>query len=113
VREAELMARDHWTREELLALQRNRLQALITYAVTHSSDYREALGADAANRPLAELPALPKSTMMAEFDVPERLRQALLAAIRSTGAVPPTVGVEPIPALKPEPSGKIRLVRSA
>jgi phenylacetate-CoA ligase len=68
MREAELMAHDRWSREQLLAFQRERVQALIRHAVTHSLYYREVLGTDAAERPLAELPTLPKSTMMAEFD---------------------------------------------
>jgi phenylacetate-CoA ligase len=68
VRDAELLARDRWSREELLAFQRERLQALITHAVTNSAYYRDVLGADAAERPLSELPTLPKNTMMAEFD---------------------------------------------
>ena len=68
MREAELMAHDRWSRDDLVAFQRRRVRALVTHAVTHSPYYREALGADAADRPLAELPTLPKSTMMAEFD---------------------------------------------
>jgi phenylacetate-CoA ligase len=68
MREAELMARDRWTREELLAFQRERVQALVEHAVTNSPYYRQALGTDAAERPLSELPTLPKATMMAEFD---------------------------------------------
>ncbi|HJV15648.1 MAG TPA: AMP-binding protein [Propionibacteriaceae bacterium] len=83
MREAELMARDRWSREQLLAFQRERVQALIRHAVTHSPYYREVLGADAAERPLAELPTLPKSTMMAEFDkivTDPRLRLADLRA---------------------------------
>jgi phenylacetate-CoA ligase len=83
MREAELMARDRWTREELLAFQRERVQALVAHAVTNSPYYREALGTDAAERPLAELPTLPKATMMAEFDrvvADPRLRLADLQA---------------------------------
>jgi phenylacetate-CoA ligase len=68
MREAELLAHDRWSREDLLAFQRERLRALIAHAVTNSSYYREVLGADAAARPLAELPTLPKATLMAEFD---------------------------------------------
>jgi phenylacetate-CoA ligase len=68
MREAELLAHDRWSREDLLAFQRERLRALIAHAVTNSSYYREVLGADAADRPLAELPTLPKATLMAEFD---------------------------------------------
>ena len=65
MREAELMARDRWTREELMAFQRERVQALVAHAVTNSPYYREALGTNAAERPLSELPTLPKATMMA------------------------------------------------
>lgn len=68
MREAELMARDRWSREDLVAFQRERVRALITHTVAHSPYYREALGTDAADRPLTELPTLPKATMMAEFD---------------------------------------------
>jgi phenylacetate-coenzyme A ligase PaaK-like adenylate-forming protein len=46
-------------------------------------------------------------------DVPERLRQALVSAIASTGATPPVVRVEPVTALQREPGGKLRVVRSA
>ena len=66
--EDELMARDHWSREDLLAYQRQRVRALVLHAVTHSPYYREVLGADAVERPLAELPSLSKATLMAEFD---------------------------------------------
>jgi hypothetical protein len=34
--EAELMARDRWTREALLAFQRERVRALVAYPTTHS-----------------------------------------------------------------------------
>src|SRR5215217_3911186 len=66
--EAELMERDHWTRDNLLSYQQGRLRSLLAHAVNQSPYYREVLGADAAERPLAELPALPKATLMAEFD---------------------------------------------
>ena len=66
--EAELLERDRWSRDHLLAHQEERVRALITHAVSQSPYYREALGADAAERPLAELPTLSKATLMAEFD---------------------------------------------
>lgn len=66
--EAELMQRDGWTRDDLLAYQKERVRALITHAASRSPYYREVLGADAAERPLAELPTLPKATLMEEFD---------------------------------------------
>lgn len=83
MREAELLARDHWTRDELLAYQEERVRALITHAVTRSPYYREVLGADAPERELAALPTLPKTTLMAEFDritTDQRLRLADLRA---------------------------------
>ena len=66
--EAELMGRDHWTRDNLLTYQRERVRALVSHAVSQSPYYREALGPDAAEQPLAKLPTLPKATLMAEFD---------------------------------------------
>jgi hypothetical protein len=51
-------------------------------------------------------------TPQAAADVPERLRTALKSAIASTGAVPPDIEVLPVPALRREPGGKLRLVRS-
>jgi hypothetical protein len=83
MREAELMARDHWTRDELLAYQQKRVQALLTHAVTRSPYYREVLGEEAPERPFTELPTLPKTTLMAEFDrvlTDPRLRLASLRA---------------------------------
>ncbi|HEY6813804.1 MAG TPA: hypothetical protein VI074_14075 [Propionibacteriaceae bacterium] len=88
MREAELMARDRWTREELLAFQRERVRALITHAVTHSRYYREVLGTDATDRPLAELPALSKATMMAEFDEVVTNRRLRLADLQAHLAGP-------------------------
>jgi len=68
MREAELMARDRWSSEDLAAFQRERVRALVAHAMTNSPYYLEVLGADAAERPLTDLPTLPKATMMAEFD---------------------------------------------
>jgi phenylacetate-CoA ligase len=48
----------------------------------------------------------------ASDDVSKRLCQALIAAVAATGAVPPAVDVQPVPALERQPGGKIRLVRS-
>ena len=56
--EEELLERDRWSRDHVLAHQAERVQALITHAVSRSPYYREALGADAAERPLTELPTL-------------------------------------------------------
>jgi len=81
--EAELLERDSWSRYDLVAYQEERVRALITHAVSKSPYYREALGADAAERPLTELPTLSKATLMAEFDriiTDPRLRLADLQA---------------------------------
>jgi phenylacetate-coenzyme A ligase PaaK-like adenylate-forming protein len=64
----ELLARDRWSREQLVEYQCARLRDLIEDAVGRSPYYREALGADAADRPLESLPTLPKSLMMEQFD---------------------------------------------
>jgi phenylacetate-coenzyme A ligase PaaK-like adenylate-forming protein len=62
---AELMARDAWSREELLAHQRERLRALLEHAVERSPYYREALDLDA---PFESLPTLSKATLMEQWD---------------------------------------------
>ena len=79
----ELLARDRWSRERLLAYQAGRLRALLEHAVTHSPFYRETLGADAPTRPLGELPTLSKARLMDHFDqvvCDPRLRRAALEA---------------------------------
>lgn len=63
-----LLARDGWSRDRLLAHQAERLRALLDHAVARSPYYREVLGPRAAERPLAELPTLSKSSLMANFD---------------------------------------------
>jgi phenylacetate-CoA ligase len=81
--EAELMERDRWTRDDLFAYQQERARALVKHALTKSPYYREALGADAAERPLAELPTLSKATLMAEFDRVVTDPQLRLADLRA------------------------------
>jgi phenylacetate-coenzyme A ligase PaaK-like adenylate-forming protein len=44
------------------------LHEIVEHAVMRSAYYREALGLDAPESPLAELPTLPKSRLMDEFD---------------------------------------------
>jgi phenylacetate-CoA ligase len=65
-----LVQRDAWSRDKLLAYQRERLRELSRYAVAHSPYYRETFGPEAAARdtPLDELPTLPKATLMENFD---------------------------------------------
>jgi phenylacetate-CoA ligase len=81
--EAELVGRDRWSRDHLLAYQEQRVRALITHAIARSPYYREVLGVDAAERPLSDLPTLSKATLMSEFDrvvTDPRLRLAGLRA---------------------------------
>lgn len=65
---AELIARDRWPRERLLALQRRQLRELVSHAVAASPYYRETLGRDAVGASLEELPTLPKATFVDQFD---------------------------------------------
>jgi phenylacetate-CoA ligase len=79
------LARDRWSRDQLLAFQGERLRAVIAHAVAASPYYRDLLGADAASGdvPLAELPTLPKATLMDNFDrivTDPRLRREHLEA---------------------------------
>jgi phenylacetate-coenzyme A ligase PaaK-like adenylate-forming protein len=48
--------------------QRDALRAALEHACAASPYYREALGPDAAQRPLQELPTLPKRTLVDEWD---------------------------------------------
>jgi phenylacetate-coenzyme A ligase PaaK-like adenylate-forming protein len=67
-RAGEIVARDRWSREQLLELQQARLRALLEHAVARSPFYRETLGPDAADAALEELPTLPKPVLMEHFD---------------------------------------------
>src|SRR5262245_50851839 len=69
-RGAELIARDGWSRAQLIEYQRDRLCSLLAHAVKASPYYRDALGPKAATgeMPLSELPPLPKATLMDNFD---------------------------------------------
>ena len=80
---SELLAHDGWSRERLLAYQADRLRALLQHAVGHSRYYRSTLGADAADRPLTDLPTLSKADLMDNFDdivTDPRLRRTDLEA---------------------------------
>jgi phenylacetate-CoA ligase len=88
----EQLARDHWPRDRLQAWQGERLRSLLRHAATASPYYREVLGPDAATGdvPLAELPTLPKATLMDNFDrivTDPRLRRTEVEA-HLTGADP-------------------------
>lgn len=81
----QLFERDKWSRDRLLEYQDERLRALIAHAASASPYYREVLGPDATSGdvPLAELPTLPKATMLANADrivTDERLRRAHIDA---------------------------------
>jgi phenylacetate-coenzyme A ligase PaaK-like adenylate-forming protein len=66
----ELFARRSWSRERLLSHQRRALRALVAHAATESPYYRETLGslANEDEVSLEDLPALPKSVLMDEWD---------------------------------------------
>lgn len=67
---AELIARDRWSRPQLLSFQRKRLHELLTHAAAKSPYYRETLGPHVARGDvrLEQLPTLPKETLVDEFD---------------------------------------------
>ena len=85
LRTEELRARDRWSRDRLLAHQRERLHMLVDHAISASPYYREVLG-DGAVAPdvrLDELPTLSKRTLMEQFDrvvADPRLRLAVAEA---------------------------------
>lgn len=62
-----LLERDGWSDARLRAYRHDRLRALLRHAVAHSPYYRKALGADAEERELADLPSLPKTLLMEQF----------------------------------------------
>jgi hypothetical protein len=98
--DAELMERDRWARDDLLALGSAvaPIAEVGEYVFVHDAEglhARVVLAPDAA------------------ANVTERLREALITAIASTGAAPPVVEVQPVSALQREPGGKLRVVRSA
>src|SRR5689334_15461070 len=66
----ELLAHDGWSRDRLLAYQRDRLHQLLEHAVGRSPYYRAVLGRDALapDLRLEDLPTLPKATVMEQFD---------------------------------------------
>jgi len=93
----ELLARDAWPRERVLAHQQERLRALLEHAVTSSPYYRRTLGPNAPYAPLGELPTLSKATVMERFDeivCDPRVRLADVKAHMATeeGALLPFLG---------------------
>ena len=65
---AMLLQLDAWSREELVAYQRERLGGLIRHAVERSPYYRAELGPGAERAELSDLPTLSKRVLMEEFD---------------------------------------------
>jgi phenylacetate-coenzyme A ligase PaaK-like adenylate-forming protein len=63
-----LLALDGWPRDRLVERQRAALRDVLAHAVARSPYYREALGPDAADADLADLPTLPKALLMEQFD---------------------------------------------
>jgi putative adenylate-forming enzyme len=64
----ELEPRDRWSRDQLLAYQRDRLESLLRYAAAASPYYRETLGPSPEAHWLEQLPILTKATLMEQFD---------------------------------------------
>jgi phenylacetate-coenzyme A ligase PaaK-like adenylate-forming protein len=65
-----LIAHQCWSREQLLEHQRRALRKIVRHAVEASPYYREILGGHTGRRDLRieELPTLPKSTLMDQWD---------------------------------------------
>jgi len=78
-----LLARDRWSRDQVLTFQHERLRELLRHASASSPYYRELLGDGAEDAALAELPVLSKATLMDQFDrvvADPRLRLAAVEA---------------------------------
>lgn len=66
---ATLVEHGAWSRDRLLAHQRERLRQMLRHAAAHSPYYRETIGnLVARDRPLAEFPIMNKTKLMANFD---------------------------------------------
>lgn len=67
---AELIARDRWTRQQVVKFQRRRLRELVAYGIAKSPYYRETLGPHVGRDELSldRLPTLPKATLVEQFD---------------------------------------------
>jgi phenylacetate-CoA ligase len=86
----ELLTHDRWSRDQLLAYQRERVHSLLEHAVSASPYYRDALG-DEALAPdvrLEDLPTLPKATLMEQFDRVVTDRRLRLEAIEAHASGP-------------------------
>jgi phenylacetate-coenzyme A ligase PaaK-like adenylate-forming protein len=65
---AGLLERESWSPEQRADHRDRELRSLLRHALESSAYYRDVLPSDAADRPLTELPSLPKTTLMREFD---------------------------------------------
>jgi putative adenylate-forming enzyme len=66
---AQMLERERWPRARLLEFQRRRLREVVQHAVANSPYYRRVIGdAGSGDISLQQLPILPKSTLMTEFD---------------------------------------------
>ena len=86
---AMLLQRDAWSREELVAYQRERLGGLIRHAVERSPYYRAALGPGAERAELWDLPTLPKRVLMVGDTLGVGLGEADADPVREGVAVHP------------------------
>ena len=95
---SELLSHDKWSRDQLIAHQERQLRSLIAFAVQNSPYYRDAFGADAdrGDVPLGELPTLPKTTLMEQWDRivtdPELRLEQVEAHIAGPDAAQPFAG---------------------
>ncbi len=78
-----LVARTHWSPEQLADHQRRSLDALLRHAVATSPFYRRTLGADPVGAELRELPTLSKQALMAHFDDIVTEPELRLAAVQA------------------------------
>lgn len=70
----EMLARERWPRDRLLAYQQERVRAIVRHAVARSPYYREIMGREVRSAPsdgdfaLERLPTLTKQTLMQQWD---------------------------------------------
>lgn len=93
----ELHARGSWSREQLLDHQRSAVRELVAHAASESPYYREALGSLAGDDEvsLEDLPTLPKSVLMDQWDhvvTDPRLRLTGVERYLEAGSPEPHLG---------------------
>jgi putative adenylate-forming enzyme len=90
----ELIARDRWSREQILELQRERLRELLQHVIARSPYYRDVFGRELPpDASIEQLPVLSKATLVDELDrivTDTRLRRSELEEhLARTDAVEP------------------------